>query len=234
VTAQRAGVATSTGRALGAACLLVALWHACFAVAVQLGTGEAYWTRLVPPLAALAVPAAAMTLWGWWRSPWLYRMRRDAVGALVPLLLVELLLVGTSLTPPGVIVLAIVVTGLSEELVARGVVQQLLHHLGAVPQVLLSGGLLAVGYAVSLAVLGEEAAYVSYVVGMALCFGVAHAALRRRGVPVLALAAMNGLVVWPQFAERGWTPLTFVASVIAVVFGIWSAAEDRAGRDRPA
>jgi hypothetical protein len=66
-----------------------------------------------------------------------------------------------------------------------------------------------------------------------LCFGVAHAALRRRGVPVLVLAAMNGLVVWPQFAERGWTPLTFVAAVIAVVFGIWSATEDRARTDRP-
>lgn len=227
MTAQRTGLATSTGRTLGAACLLVALWQVCFTLAVELGTGDAYWTRLLPPLAALVVPVVALTVTGWWRSPWLYRLRRDAVGALVPILLVELLLVGMSLTPPGIVLLAIFVTGLSEELLARGVVQQLLRDLGAVPQVLLAGGLLAAGYAASLAVLGEETAYISYVVGMVLCFGVAHAALRRRGVPVLALAVMNGLVVWPQFAERGWTPLTFVAAVIAVVFGLWSAAEDR-------
>jgi hypothetical protein len=225
VTEQR--TAATTGRALGTAVALVALWHACFAVAVEVGTGEAYWTRLVPPLAAAVVPVAAMTLWSWWRAPWLYRLRRDAVGALVPILLVELLLAGMSLTPPGVIVLAIFVTGLSEELVARGVVQALLRDLGAVSQVLLAGGLLAAGYAVSLTVLGEDTAYVTYVVGMVLCFGVAHAALRRRGVPVLVLGAMNGLVVWPQFAERGWTPLTFVAAVIALVFGLWSALEDR-------
>jgi hypothetical protein len=212
---------------VGVACALVALWHVCFATAVEVGTGEAYWTRLVPPLAALVVPATAMTVWAWWGSPWLYRLRRDVLGALVPILLVELLLVGMSLTPPGVIVLAILVTGLSEELMARGVVQQVLRGLGAVPQVLLSGGLLALGYAASLAVLGEDAAYVSYVVGMVLCFGVAHAALRRRGAPVLALGLMNGLVVWPQFAEDGWTPLTVVAAVIALVFGVWAAAEDR-------
>jgi hypothetical protein len=216
---------------VGVACVLVALWHGCFAVAVEVGTGEAYWTRLVPPLAALVVPVAAMTAWAWWGSPWLLRFRRDALGALVPILLVELLLVGMSLTPPGVIVLAIFVTGLSEELMARGVVQELVRDVGAVPQVLLSGGLLAVGYAGSLAVLGEDAGYVSYVVGMVLCFGVAHAALRRRGVPVLLLGLMNGLVVWPQFAEDGWTPLTFVAAVIALVFGVWAAAEDRGRRD---
>lgn len=220
----------SAGSALAVAGALVALWQVCFALAVELATGESYWTRLVPPLAAAAVPVVAMTAWSWWGSPWLYRLRRDALGALVPILLVELLLVGMSLTPPGVVLLAILVTGLSEELLARGVVQQVLQALPAVPQVLLVGGLPAAGYAATLTALGEGAGYTSYVVGMVLAFGVAHAALRRRGVPVLVLAAMNGLVVWPQFAERGWTPLTLVAALVALVFGVWAAAEDRATR----
>ena len=64
---------------------------------------------------------------------------------LVPVVLLEALVVLQLAVPPAVFLLAFLVTGASEELLTRGVVQRLLQGLPRMPQVLLSGGLLAMG-----------------------------------------------------------------------------------------
>lgn len=218
----------SAPRALGLVVALVAGWLAVFGAVVAWGPGGSAASEYVlPPLAALAVPLAAMTVLDWWREPWLLRPPpRAALGLLVPVVLLEALVVLQLAVPPGFFLLAFLVTGASEELLTRGVVQRLLQGLPRLPQVLLSGGLLAIGYVVTLLVLGFGSAKVALVAGTVLCFGVAHAALRRRGVPVVVLALMGALVVWPQFALDAYDPLTVVAGVIALVLGVWATLDE--------
>lgn len=230
-TAPDASRRRALARSLVTAVGLVAAWQVVFGLLVTVGgDGSAALAYVVPPLLALLVPAVWMTRCGWWGRPWVARLPGASVMALVlPLLLVDLLMVNGAGTPPGVLVLlGFFVTGASEELLARGVVQELLAALRPVPQVLLTGGLLAAGYAVTLSVLGAATPQVLYIAGMVLCFGVAHAALRRRGVPVLVLAVLGGLVVWPQFARDAFDPLTLVASVVALGFGVWATADEPA------
>ena len=81
-------------------------------------------------------------------------------------------------------------------------------------------------YPVTLAVIGLESAHAGYIVGMVVSFAE-HAALRRRGVPAALLAVLGGMVVWPRFARDGYDPMTALASVIALVYGVWMAAENR-------
>ena len=215
-------------RALGAAVALVAGWLVVFAALVAWGPqGSAAARYVLPPLAALTVPVAATTVLGWWREPWLVRTPpRSALGLLVPVVLLEALVVLQLAVPPAVFLLAFVVTGVSEELLTRGVVQRLLRGLPRLPQVLLAGGLLGLGYVVTLLVLGFGSGKIALVGGTVLCFGVAHAALRRRGTPVLVLAPMGALVVWPQFAQDAYDPLTAVAGVVALVLGVWATLDE--------
>ena len=181
----------SAGPAVAVAVALVAGWLVVFgASSPGAPRGPRRRQYVLPPLAALVVPVVATTALGWWREPWLLRPPpRGALGLLVPVVLLEALVVLQLAVPPGVFLLAFLVTGASEELLTRGVVQRLLQGLPRLPQVLLSGGLLAIGYVVTLRVLGFGSAKVALVAGTVLCFGVAHAALRRRGVPVVVLAA---------------------------------------------
>lgn len=220
---------TNGAAALGLAVALVAAWQVVFGALVAWGPdGSPAGAYVLPPAAALLVPVGAMAAFGWWQAPWLLGVpARGSWGLLVPVVLLEVLVVAQQgAVPPGVFLVAFLVTGASEELLARGVVQQLLGGLHRLPQVLLSGGLLALGYAVTLALLGFGSAKVALVAGTVLCFGVTHAALRRRGVPVVLLALMGALVVWPQFALDAYDPLTVVASVVALVLGVWATLDE--------
>lgn len=222
-----AASATTWTTGLGLAVALVASWQVGFGALVAWGPDAEAGALLLPPLVALLVPVAAITAWQWWREPWLAGVPpRRSYGLLVPVVALEALVAAQQPTPSGLVLLAFLLTGLSEELLARGVVQQVLGGLPRLPQVLLSGGLLALGYAVTLTVLDQPTAKVLLVAGTVASFGVAHAALRRRGVPVLVLAAMTALVVWPQAAQTGYDPLTFVASVVALVVGVWATLDE--------
>jgi hypothetical protein len=221
----RTAAGPATLQLLGLAGAVVATWQVLFVLvsSVELGGGD--WARVVlPPLAAAAVPVALLTLWGWWTAPWMWRWSSPAL--VVPLVLIDLLMVAQAGSPGPVILAAFVVTGLSEELLARGVVQELLRPLAAVPQVLVTAALPATAYYLGLTVLDADRSLALHVAGMVFGFGVAHAAIRRRGTPVLVLGLMNALVVWPQFAFDGFEPITLVATVIAFGYGLWMAAED--------
>ncbi|QIK65755.1 hypothetical protein G7072_04835 [Nocardioides sp. HDW12B] len=234
-TRPEGGPALGIGAALALAVALVAAWQVVFWALVAWGPdGSPAGAFVLPPAAALLVPLGALAAFGWWRAPWLVGVPpRASWGLLVPVVALELLVVLQLQVPPGVFLVAFVVTGASEELLGRGVVQQLLLGMHRLPQVLLSGGLLAVGYAVTLRVLDFGTAKVALVAGTVLCFGVVHAALRRRGVPVALLALMGALVVWPQFALDAYDPLTAVASVVALVLGVWATLDEPTSRGTP-
>ncbi len=212
----------------------MALWQVLFASMVAWGpAGGDAASLLLPPAVALLVPVVFLTSRRWWGEPWLVGLpARRSWGPLASVLALEALVVLQLQPPPGLVLLAFLLTGVSEELATRGAVQQLLQlvQLPRVLEVLLTGSLLALGYAVTLTLLDEGTGKIVLVAGTVLCFGVAHAALRRRGVPVVLLAPMGALVVWPQAALDGYDPLTFVASVIALVLGVWATVDEPTGR----
>ena len=43
------------------------------------------------------------------------------------------------------------------------------------------------------------------------------------------LALMGALVVWPQFAQDAYDPLTAVAALIALVLGVWASVDEPTG-----
>ena len=217
-------------RALAQAAAVTLVWHAVlFAAAFGLPPLAPAWfpglgATVVNALAAL-VPVAVVVRRGWGRRPWLRTLRPRR-----PLLLLPVLLVALSYALPGIRGSAVdlassavlfLVLGVSEELLSRGVVQELLAPLRPGARVLWVGLLFGLGHALSGAVFGRPWDDTLTQVVSTAAFGAGFAALRLHVVALWPLAALHGLDDWCQVGSPGAAPWPWQ---LAVAVGYAAAA----------
>ncbi len=180
-------------------------------VAVTLGGGLALGSAL-PGLSGrqraflvlLVLTGAVLTSarrFGTWRDLGVCGPRRwmDSHLLVVPALLsITPLVLGVRVPAPGLLPLLVVgyaLTGLTEELLWRGIVQRVLAPLGSTRAVLLTAALFGLAHLPNVVFRGSAALVLAQAWG-AFCFGVGYGALRERTgtlVPLIALHATTDL-----------------------------------------
>jgi hypothetical protein len=239
----------SAGRqSLVLATLITIAWHAVlFASAFGLPPMSPSWFpdlgATVVNLLALLVPLAVIAWQGWWGR----RFVRPGVPSR-PLLLVPLLLVSLSYGLQGIegsarILLSSAVLflalGLSEEMLSRGVVQEVLAPLTPRVRVLWVGLLFGLGHVLSAVAFGRPLDDTVVQVVSATAFGAGFAAVRLHIGVVWPLALLHGLDDWMQVNSPGAAPWVWQL-VVAIGYGLAAWALTRPGtppepgRARPA
>jgi hypothetical protein len=203
------------GRPLLWAAAVTLAWHlAVFAAAFGLPPLAPEWfpdlgATVVNLLAAL-VPIAVIWRCGWESRPWL-RLSRPRR----PLLLLPVLAVALTYAAPGIegssrvllsSALLMLAVGLSEELLSRGVVQELLEPLSPRARVAWVGVLFGLGHALSAVVFGRPLDDTIVQVVSTTAFGAGFAALRLHTVVLWPLVLLHGLDDWLQVNSPGAAP----------------------------
>jgi uncharacterized protein len=176
-------------------------------------------------LVALLVPLLVIAGNGWWRRPWLSRVR-----PLRPVLLAPVVLVSLSYALPGIegtttVLLSsaalFLAVGLSEELLSRGTVQEVLGPLRPRVRVLWVGVLFGLGHVLSAVVFGRPVDDTVVQVISTTAFGAGFAALRLHTVAVWPLVLLHALDNWCQVNSPGAAPWWWQ---LAVALGFGAAA----------
>jgi uncharacterized protein len=218
-------------RPLAAAVALELAWHAVLfltdGVLPPLGTDA--WPDLgatVVNAVAVLVPLAVIARQGWWREPWLRRLRPRRARLLAPALAVALLPLAAGLEGgTGALVSSaglFLVLGTSEELLSRGVVQRTLQALPPVPRAAWVGLLFGLGHVLSAVWFGRPLDdSVSQVIS-ATAFGIGYAGLRMHVVAVWPLAVLHGLDDWTSVNSPGALPWPVQLAIAAgwVAYGL--------------
>ena len=198
-------------------------WHAVlFAVALTLpllgGAAPA-----VVNLAACVVPLGVIAWLGWWRAPWLSGVLPRRPWTLAPVVVVigaELVrgIEGSSavLVTSAVVMLSV---GVSEELYARGVMQELLRTMRPLALVATVGLLFGAGHVLSGLVFGRPADYIAFQVLHATVFGFIAAALRLHVVSIWPLALLHAGSNWLSVNSVGELPVWWEVCRLAALAG---------------
>lgn len=218
-------------RAVLVAAAVTVAWHGVlFAAAERLPPlGTDAWpdtgATVVNLLAAL-VPVAVLVRYGWWRASWLRRPRPLQAALLVPAVVFSLLPLAQGLEGTTTALLSsallFLCLGFSEELLSRGVVQELLGGLAPVARVLVVGLLFGLGHVLSAMWFGRPVGDSVFQVISAATFGVGYAALRLRTDAIWPLMLLHGLGDWTQINSPGavpW-PLQLLEAVLWVGYGV--------------
>lgn len=219
-------------RAVAAAALVTVAWHVVlFAVAFGLPPLSPSWFpdlgATVVNLAALLVPVAVIVGRGWSSRPWLAARRPCRPLLLLPVLLVALSygLAGiegstTVLVSSAVLFLAL---GLSEELLSRGVVQELLSPLRPGARVVWVGILFGLGHVLSAIAFGRAVDDTVLQVISATAFGAGFAALRLHVVVLWPFVLLHALDDWMQINSPGAAPWPWqLAVAVGFALAAWA------------
>jgi hypothetical protein len=232
VSPNTAGSEVGPVRAVVGAALVTLAWHVVL-IAAAFGLpplSPAWFPDLgatVVNLVALLVPVAVIARRGWWSRPWLAARRPRRPLLLLPVLLVALSygLAGidgstTALISSAVLFLAL---GLSEELLSRGVVQELLSPLRPGARVLWVGVLFGLGHVLSAIAFGRAVDDTVVQVISASAFGAGFAALRLHVVVLWPFVLLHGLDDWMQINSPGAAPwLWQLAVAIGFAVAAWA------------
>ena len=205
----------TVGRALAGAAGLSLAWHVVLVVAAYgLPPLSPAWSpdlgATVVNLVAALVPAAVVLRRGWTSRPWL-RLRRPRR----PLLLVPVLAVALSSAVPGIdgtpaVLLSsaalFLAVGISEELLSRGVVQEVLTPLSPRARVGWVGVLFGAGHVLSAVAFGRAVDDTVAQVVSTTAFGAGFAALRLHTGVLWPLVLLHGLDDWVQVNSPGAAP----------------------------
>jgi membrane protease YdiL (CAAX protease family) len=218
-------------RAILVAVALTLAWHAALFAADGLlpPLGSDAWPSTgatVVNLVAALVPLAVLVGSGWWRADWLWQGRPREPGLLVPALVLAALPVAQGVEGRATVLLSSAVLflclGLSEELLSRGVVQEVLRGLPPVPRVLWVGALFGLGHVLSAAWFGRPLDDTLVQLVSASTFGVGYAALRLRTGTLWPLVVLHGLDDWTQVNSPGAQPdwLQLLVAVFWLGYGV--------------
>lgn len=214
-------------RALAAAAAVTLAWHlVLFAAAFGLPPLSPRWFpdlgATLVNLLALLVPLAVVARLGWWSRRFLSFGRPRRPLLLLPVLAVALSYGlagieggGTVLVSSAVLFLAL---GSSEELLSRGVVQELLAALRPGLRVACVGLLFGLGHVLSAVVFGRPLDDTIAQVISTTAFGAGFAAIRLHIGVVWPLALLHGLDDWMQVNSPGAAPLWWQV-LVALGFG---------------
>ncbi|MFE0705221.1 CPBP family intramembrane glutamic endopeptidase [Streptomyces sp. NPDC058872] len=218
-------------------------WHlVLFAAAFGLPLG-AVAGPVVANLVACTVPLAVVAWFRWWRAPWLSTPWPRRPWLLLPAYLV----VGLELTR-GVTgtasalaasALLMVSVGISEELYARGVMQELLRALSPWRTALWLALLFGLGHVLSGLVFGRSPDYIAFQVLHASVFGFVLAALRLHTVSIWPLALLHAVSNWVNSNSPGplpvwWEALRLLALTSYGVLLVRARARERTPSPVPA
>lgn len=211
--------------------LIVVWWAAQLLIANGLPRLAPPWfPDLVPTLVnlgALLVPLAAVAALGWWREAGLAVPRPDRTWwSLLPLLALALGFAagGLSGSPAQFVSSAVLllVLGLNEELLYRGVIQRATNTLGAARSVFWVALLFGVQHVGTGIFFGQSLFATAAQVISATAFGAAYAAVRLRVSTVLPLAFLHGLSNFCDERSPGDAPWWWYLSV-AVLYVLYAA-----------
>ncbi|MEU8521374.1 CPBP family intramembrane glutamic endopeptidase [Streptomyces sp. NPDC048577] len=172
-------------------------WHlVLFAVAFTLPS-IGFAGPVVVNLAACVVPLAVVARFRWWRAPWLATVWPRRPWLLVPPFVVVGLEATRGVTGSAEALAAsallMVSVGISEELYARGVMQEFLRALSPWRTALWIGLLFGLGHVLSGLVFGRSPEYIAFQVLHASVFGFLLAALRQHTVSIWPLALLHAV-----------------------------------------
>jgi uncharacterized protein len=224
------GGSGTVGRALAEAAALSLAWHVVLVAATYgLPPLTPSWSpdlgATVVNLVAALVPVAVVLRRGWTSRPWL-RLRRPRR----PLLLVPVLAVALSYGVPGIagrpeVLLSsaalFLAVGVSEELLSRGVVQEVLAPLSPRARVVWVGVLFGLGHVLSAVAFGRAVDDTVAQVVSTTAFGAGFAALRLHTGVLWPLVLLHGLDDWVQVNSPGAAPWPWQ---LAVAVGYATAA----------
>jgi hypothetical protein len=178
-------------------------------------------------LVALLVPLAFLAYRGWWSRRWL----RLAAPAR-PLLLLPVLLVALSYGIPGLegsatalvsSAVLFLTVGLSEEVLSRGVVQDVLAPLPPRARVVWVGVLFGFGHVLSAIAFARPVDDTVVQVVSVTAFGAAFAALRLHNGVLWPLVLLHGLDDWMQVNSPGAAPFAWqVLVALGFVVAAWA------------
>lgn len=219
-------------------------WHvALFAAALILPPLEPSGFEDLGPtlvnLLALAATVAVIFWLGWQRAPWLVMIRPARPLLLVPVVVVSLSYLAAGIEGSASTLLSsallMVSVGASEELYARGVMQEFLSSWRVGARVALVGMLFGLGHLLSGIFFEREAGEVAFQVAGSSLFGAVMAALRLHVVSIWPLAGLHALDNWtlvnsPGAAPEWWQVLVTIGSIAYVVLLVRMSDEGRAER----
>lgn len=186
---------------------------------------------LVVNLVAALVPLAVISRLGWWRRPWLVRVRPRRWWPLAPLAVLYAsrsvfgwdLDLWSSVTTT----VFVLVAAASEELYSRGVIQELLRAVRPLWRAVAVGVLFGAGHLLSGVVFGREWAYLAFQIPHAIVQGFALAGLRMQVVsiwPLVVLHAGSNLMVLaapPGAVPDWWEAGQLVVMVAVGLLMVW-------------
>ncbi|MEU2913424.1 CPBP family intramembrane glutamic endopeptidase [Streptomyces massasporeus] len=219
-----AAVAVSTG------------WHlVLFAVAFTLPS-IGFAGPVLVNLAACVVPLAVVARLRWWRAPWLATLWPRRPWLLAPACLVICLeltrgVEGSAGTLAASALLMLSV-GISEELYARGVMQELLRALSPWSLTLWIGLLFGLGHVLSGVVFGRSPDYIAFQVVHATVFGFLLAALRLHTVSIWPLALLHALSNWINSNSPGELPVWWEVARLLALTGYGAVLVRTSTRER--
>ncbi|MFE0582533.1 CPBP family intramembrane glutamic endopeptidase [Streptomyces sp. NPDC058874] len=198
-------------------------WHlALFAAAFALPS-IGFAGPVLVNLAACVVPLAVVALFRWWRSPWLATLRPRRPWLLVPAYLVVCLELTRGVVGPASALAAsallMLSVGISEELYARGVMQELLRALSPWRLTLWVALLFGLGHVISGLVFGRSPEYMVFQVLHASVFGFVLAALRLHTVSIWPLALLHAVSNWTNSNSPGELPVWWEALRLLALTG---------------
>ncbi|HWG99687.1 MAG TPA: CPBP family intramembrane glutamic endopeptidase [Pilimelia sp.] len=216
-------------------------WHlVLFAAAVLLPPLDVVGPVLVN-LVACAVPLAVVAALRWWRAPWLasWWPRRPWLLAPAYLVICVELLRGVEVTVEAAAASALLMVsvGVSEELYARGVMQELLRALSPLRQAATVGLLFGLGHVLSGVFFDRSMEYMAFQVLHASVFGFLLAALRLHVISIWPLALLHAISNWVSVNSTGELPVWWEAArlVALLCYGVllvrMCSRDDPAGRD---
>ncbi|MCY0940492.1 CPBP family intramembrane glutamic endopeptidase [Streptomyces antarcticus] len=198
-------------------------WHLVLFVVAFTLPSIGFAGPVVVNLAACTVPLAVVARLRWWRAPWLATVLPRRPWLLVPPFLVVGLEATRGVTGSAEVLAAsallMVSVGISEELYARGVMQEFLRALSPWRTALWIGLLFGLGHVLSGVVFGRSPEYIAFQVLHASVFGFLLAALRLHTVSIWPLALLHAVSNWINSNSPGELPVWWEALRLLALTG---------------